>query len=99
MTRKKPNYCPAEVILAFLIGLGLQPAVWKLAVWARSTTLMGFLMNATVIGIIGYVFYLGLKQLGELYELEKQGVKLHGTALVEPVFYWLVGAAMAAILF
>lgn len=99
MSGKKPNYCPAEIILAFLIGLGLQPLVLRFALWLRSATFMDFLMNATSLGIVGYVFWQGLKELGELYWLEKQGAKVYGTALVEPVFYWLVGAAMAAILF
>ncbi|WP_297500941.1 hypothetical protein [Thermococcus sp.] len=85
MTRKKPNYCPAEAVLAFLIGL--QPAVLRFALWLKSATFTGFLMNATGIGVVSYVFWQGLKRLVELYRLEEQSVRIYSTALVEPVFY------------
>ena len=101
MTHKsrRCNHCPIETVVAFLVGLGLQAALKQLEQNVEELGLTGIFIKSATLGIVGYVFYLGLKRLGELYELEKQGVKLHGTALVEPVFYWLVGAAMAAILF
>ena len=93
-------------VITFLIGLGLGEALRRLALYLGHSNWINILYMATKLGIIGYMFYLGVAKLEVLVKSSQVArefgatyIKYNPSALLEPVLYWLIAAASAAILF
>ena len=103
--KRKKHRVNIEPILLFLIGLGLGETIRRLALWLHKLTWLDALFIATKLGIIGYVFWLGLKQWAEIVDIEETRAKYNGQGCIItsykmlPIFYWLLGATMAMIMF
>lgn len=95
-----------EPLITFLIGLGLGEAIRRGALWVQGIPWYDLLFIATKIGIIGYVFYLGLKAWAEIVDIEEAGIKygakggkMAPSFRMLPLFFWMMGVAMALIMF
>ena len=92
-------------IITFLIGLGLGEALRRLALYLGHSNWITLLYTATKLGIVAYMFWLGLKNWAEVTEMEEEAERLGAKGCkitmhkLLCVFFWLLAVATAFMLF
>lgn len=98
--------CAVDRLFFFLIGLGIGEAVRHLRTYITSTPWQLLMLRLFQVGVVGYVFWMGAKQLTEAKKIEEQarengavGGRVNPQIYVEAIMYWVVAAIITVITF
>lgn len=95
-----------EKALIFMIALGLGESTRRIALWFGTTSWLDLMFVVTKVGVVAYIFWLGVERWAIIFDIEESARKHHGISTgrctaykMYPLMYWTIAVITALVMF